>query len=173
MSHIHFTLRAFRIDEWSKLRDLRLRALKENGGLFLRSYDSEAAYAEDRWKSLIDLENGRVFGLFADGNLIGITGVFSNEHDTSRKSVKLGMSYIDPAWRGLGLSRALYDARLAWARKNGFERAVVSHKDGNEASRRANAAFGFKWFASEEISYGDGSRALDHRYELNLGAGGG
>lgn len=163
-----YYIRGFRDDEWKLLRDKRLEALKSDSGVFLRNYDAEAAYGDERWINVIRLKDGKVFGLWHGVKLIGITGVFRDEHDASGKSAKLGMSYIERAYRGRGLSRLLYEARIEWARANGFERIIVSHRDGNEVSRRANAAFGFKWYASEEITYGDGNRALDHRYELKL-----
>jgi RimJ/RimL family protein N-acetyltransferase len=169
LNHTHFSLRSFRADEWADLRDLRLRAVKAHSNLFLGSYETEAAFPDERWKSIIALEDGKVFGLYANGKLIGITGVFRNNHDPSGRSAKLGMSYIEPAYRGLGLSRLLYEVRLDWARAYGYERVIVSHRDGNEASRRANAVFGFKRFMSEDVTFGDGTTALDHRYELKFG----
>lgn len=168
MSNDNYFIRGFRDDEWEILRCKRLEAVAENAHVYLSSYDSEAARADKEWKDLIALKDGKVFGLFAGLRLIGLTGVYRNKHDGSGKSVMLGMSYIERAYRGRGLSAMLYEARLAWAKANGYERACVSHRDGNEASRRANAAFGFKWVATEETTYGDGTKALDHRYELRL-----
>ena len=164
----YITIRSLIDSDWQDLRAIRLEALETHRGLFLRSYAEEAAYDEARWKALINHENGKVFGLFEGGHMIGITGVFRDKDDVSGKTAKLSMSYIKAEYRRLGLSRLLYHARLEWAQAAGFERAAVSHRDGNEASRRANQAFGFKWVSSEAIDWVDGSRALDHRYELKL-----
>jgi GNAT superfamily N-acetyltransferase len=166
MSNDNYFIRGFRDDEWELLRSKRLEAVAENAHVYLGNYDAEAALSDEHWKNLIGMKDGKIFGLFAGWRLIGLTGVYRNKYDASGKSVMLGMSYIERAYRRRGLSAMLYDARLEWAKANGYERACVSHRDGNEASRRANAAFGFKKYATEETTYGDGSKALDHRYEL-------
>lgn len=161
-------IRALREDEWMILKDLRLKAVRDNPRLFLCTYEQEAARPDADWLDLIRLDDRQVFGLFDGPRLIGLTAVFKFIHDPEGHTVKLGMSYIEPEYRGRGLSRLLYTARLDWARDKGFKRAIVSHRDGNEASRRANAAFGFAWYESEELEWAGGERDLDHRYELFL-----
>ncbi len=168
MTEENYFIRGFRDDEWKLLRDKRMEAMLENARFYTGTYEIEAAHAESWWRDGISRKDGKIFGLFAGLKLIGITGVFRNKHDASGNSAILGMSYIERAYRGRGLSALLYEARLDWARAAGYERVIVSHRDGNEASKRANAAFGFKWYESEEITYGNGDRALDHRYELAL-----
>lgn len=168
MCNDNYFIRGFRDDEWKLLRNKRLEAVLENPKVYLGNYDSECALGDEHWKNLTAMQDGKIFGLFAGLRLIGLTGVYRNKYDGSGKSVMLGMSYIERAYRGRGLSALLYEARLDWARANGYERACVSHRDGNEASRKANAAFGFTWYATEETTYGDGTKALDHRYELRL-----
>lgn len=161
-------IRGFRSDEWALLRDFRLKALKEHQAVYTRRYEDEAAVSEAEWRERTNQKDGKIFGLFDGWKLIGLTGVFSYWGDTSGKSAVLGMSYIDKAYRGLGLSRLLYQARIDWAKAAGFERVVVAHKEGNEASRRANAAFGFKATHIETANFGDGSIANQHFYELDL-----
>lgn len=168
MSKKEIYIRGFREDEWQALRDMRLRALKEHQSVYTRRYEDEALVTEAEWKERTSQKDGKIFGLFEDWKLIGLTGVFKYIRDADGKSALLGMSYIDSAYRGLGLSRLLYEARLDWARAAGFERIVVSHKEGNEASRRANAAMGFKPTHIETTTFGDGSVAQQHFYELLL-----
>ena len=170
MSHdlANITLRPFRPDEWKAVREIRLRALKNDPGVFLPSYEEGLAMPESYWLDLAAQKNSRVFGLYDGDSLIGLTSVFTDRDDPSGKTAKLAMSYIDRAYRGRKLSRLYYRARIDWARENGFTRIVVGHRDGNDASRGANQAFGFKYFESEEITFGGGIRAVDHRYELFL-----
>ena len=73
-----------------------------------------------------------------------------------------------PKYRGRGLSKLIYEARLDWARINDYERVIVAHRNGNDASRAANQAFGFKLYESEKIEWFDGTKDLDCRYELFL-----
>lgn len=170
MSHLPalISLRPFRPDEWEAIRAIRLRALKSDPGVFLPSYEDGLAMPDSYWIDLAAQKSSRVFGLYDGETLIGLTSVFTDRDDPSGKTAKLAMSYIDRAYRGRKLSRLYYQARIAWARENGFSRVVVGHREGNEASRAANQAFGFKYFESEEITFGGGVRAVDHRYELFL-----
>jgi RimJ/RimL family protein N-acetyltransferase len=161
-------IRGFREDEWSLLREMRLRALKEHQSVYTRRYEDESLVTDGEWKERTAQKDGKIFGLFEGWKLIGLTGVFKYIRDEDGRSALLGMSYIDSAYRGRGLSRLLYEARLDWARAAGFERAVVAHKEGNEASRRANAALGFKATHTETTTFGDGSVAKQYFYELDL-----
>ena len=160
-------IRPFRKDEWQDLKAKRLQALKEMSHLFLSTYGAAAAQRDEFWQDMIGAEKSEVFGLFDNGKLIGITGVLENWRDPSGKSVNMGMSYIDPEYRGQGLSQLLYQIRIDWAQAKGFEKITVSHREGNEASKAANQKFGFVFYEKEEIDFPDG-KAMDYRYELKL-----
>ena len=161
-------IRGFEAPEWKALRDIRLKALKENPSLFLGSYAREAGLPDSYWQDMIARKNGKVFGLFDHEDVIGVTGIFRSDKDPSGKTARMSMSYIAPEYRGRGLSKLIYEARLDWARSNDFERVIVAHRNGNDASRAANQAFGFKLYESEKIEWFDGTKDLDCRYELFL-----
>ena len=81
------------------------------------------------------------------------------------------MDYIDPSYRGRCLSKLLYQLRIDWARQHQpFKRLVISHREGNEASRRANQVFGFRYIGKEDIDWPDGVKAPDYLYELDMEA---
>jgi hypothetical protein len=40
-------------NEWERLKEIRLKALKSDPGAFQRSYEEEAAKDEDDWRALI------------------------------------------------------------------------------------------------------------------------
>ena len=148
---------------------MRLFALRTEPGVFLSPYDKEAAQTPDEWKALLALDDGRVFGLFEGSKLIGITAVFTWRHDPFRKTAVFAMSYISPEYRGRGLSRFLYDARLAWVAEHPqFERIVVSHRDGNEVSGKANRPFGFEFVRTEQQDWPDGTSGPERVYEKRL-----
>jgi RimJ/RimL family protein N-acetyltransferase len=161
-------IRGFEMSEWSILRDIRLKALKENPSLFLGSYEQEARLPDSHWQNLIGAEDGKTFGLFDQRDAVGVTRISKFKDDPSGKTARMSMSYIAPDYRGRGLSRLIYEARLDWARSNGFERVIVAHRNGNAASRAANQAFGFRLYEREEVQWFDGTRDLDCRYELFL-----
>lgn len=160
-------IRAFRKDEWEIFKAKRLQALADMPNVFLSTVAIASAQRDEFWQDLINGEETEIFGLFDQDKLIGITGVFLNRRDPARKSASFGMSYIDAEYRGRGLSKLLYQARIDWAKAKGFEKVVVGHREGNDISKAANQKFGFVFFEKEEIDFPDG-RAFDYRYELAL-----
>ncbi len=160
-------IRPFRKNEWEIFKGKRLQALKDMPNVFLSTYGAAAAQRDEFWQEMINSDREEIFGLFDGERLIGITGVFENWRDKSGRTANLGMSYIDPGYRGRGLSRLLYQARIDWARAKGYEKITVGHREGNETSKAANQKFGFVFYEKEEIEFPDG-RAMDYRYELKL-----
>lgn len=155
-------------EDWQIFRDLRLKALKAMPSIFITTHAEEAKVSEEEWKTRLSTERGSLFGLFDADRLVGITGSFrwlKSPEDT----VLFGMSYIEPEYRNQGLSKMIYAPRFAWARaQSGIDRIIIGHREGNEASKAAILKWGFRFYEKEEITFGDGSRAYDHRYELNL-----
>lgn len=118
-------------------KTIRLCALKNNPGVFSHPYERAIKQKPAYWEDILSRAGKEVFGLFDDDALIGITGVFTVQEDPSGKTAILGMSYIEPDYRGRGLSDMLYKTRINWAKEQGtFDKILVSHRAGNEASRR-------------------------------------
>ncbi len=79
------------------------------------------------------------------------------------------MSYLLPEYRGRGLSRLFYEARLRWiVEQERFERVVVSHRRSNEPSKRANERFGFVMTGTARTTWPDGTDDDELLYELRL-----
>ncbi len=164
------TTRALTAEDWGTFRQIRLRALREHPDVYLGSYKEAAARTEREWMQMLDGEGKCIFGLFDAAKIVGLAAVFTSREDSSGQTGVLAMDYIDPIYRGRHLSRLLYEARIEWAKQHQpFKRLVISHREGNEASRRANQAFDFKFISKDEISWPDGTTAPDYEYELDLG----
>lgn len=58
----------------------------------------------------------------------------------------LSRAGVMPEYRGRGLQKKLIRVRLAWARANGYDRAVTDSVSGNVASSNSLIACGFKLF---------------------------
>jgi len=161
--------RALNPVEWQRLRDLRLQALQSAPGVYALSYEECASWTDARWQSGISGAGHQIFGLFDGERLIGITGVFTWDGDPSGQTALLVMSYIEPEYRGRGLSRQLYEVRLHWIRQSGrFQTVHVSHRASNEASRRANQHHGFVKTGAEPFEWPDGAIEDEIHYELKL-----
>jgi RimJ/RimL family protein N-acetyltransferase len=118
---------------------------------------------------MLEATDRQTFGLFDGDRLVGITGVITKREDPSGRTAMLVMSFIVPAYRGRGLSRLFYDARLEWIARHGtFDRVVVSHRRSNEASRRANQHFGFILKETASRTWPDGTVEDELSYELVL-----
>ena len=162
-------VRALEADDWELFRERRLEALRAEPGVFASSFERESGLSPEEWRDRVGGPRKRMFGLFDDDRLVGITGVITDPDDASGATALLVASFIVPAYRGRGLSARLYEARLDWiARQPGFTRAVVSHRASNEPSRRAAARFGFTEIARAERLWPDGSLEGEVVLELPL-----
>ncbi len=160
-------IRALEPSEWETFRDFRLSALKDTPGVFSMTYDAAAIWSPQDWQAEIKGEDHQVFGLFNEERLIGITAAFTYRGDPSGQTALLAMSYIVPHRRGHGLSRLFYDARLAWIREQPqFRRVLVSHRESNEASQRANQRHGFVRTRAAPQTWPDGATENEIFYEL-------
>ena len=162
------SVRPFGAAEWRSFRDFRLKALKAAPGVFSATYEDELARPDTYWQGTAEGNDRRqVFGLFDGSRLIGITAVFTHRGDATGETAILAMSFIDLEYRGRGLSRLLYQARLNWVRAHShFKRVVVSHRESNEVSKRANQAFGFRYVGRGAHAWPDGVTEDELHYEL-------
>ena len=159
--------------EWRLFRDFRLAALQAAPGVFTATYAVERDFPQHRWQRTVTGDDHQVFGLFDGNQLVGIAAVFTHRDDPSGRTALLAMSFIEPAYRGRGLSGLLYEVRLDWIAARGtFTRVVVSHRASNEASKRANQRYGFIEVSREPAVWPDGDAEEAVHYELRLSAGG-
>jgi RimJ/RimL family protein N-acetyltransferase len=129
--------------DWATLRGFWLLGLA-NHPVYFGGQDGLADQPANYWQRAVAGPDHQMFGLFDGGRLIGITAAFAFAEDQSGQTAIFGMSFIAPDWRGRGLSRLLYDARLAWIKtRPRFRRVILSHAISNEASRRAHRRYGF------------------------------
>jgi len=121
------------------------------------------------WLETLDCKGKQVFGLFDDQTLIGITGVFTWREDPSGQTGVMAMSFIEPSYRGQGHSNLFYKARIDFALQyKAWKKLVISHREGNEASRRAMIKHGFTLTGTEETDWPDGTRDREYNYVLDL-----
>ncbi len=150
-------------------KTLRLHALKTEPDKFSSNYERESAYTDSEWQGWLGNEINAFFGLFDNGNLIGITGIVRLDRNPQATEAILVASYLLPAYRRQGLSRKLYQARLDWAASQpGLKQVRVSHRESNEASRRAHQAFGFIFSSKEMMEWPDGLEENQASYLLDL-----
>jgi RimJ/RimL family protein N-acetyltransferase len=161
------TIRPLDRAEWAIFRELRLFALQSAPGVFSSSYDAEAGKSAESWRETINGPGHQVFGLFDDRRLIGITAVFTAREDATGETAILAMPFIYPEFRGRGLSKLLYEVRLAWiGERPQLRRIIVSHRHSNEASGRANQKHGFQLVGRRPRIWPDGVTEDEVFYQI-------
>jgi len=166
----NYSIRHLTPEDWQEFAAIRLEALKRNRGVFTSNYEKEHAYDEHQWKShWLSQGNKSVFGLFDGLKLIGITGVFTYKDDASGKTGIMGLSYIQPDYRGQGLSDFLYRAHIDWAvNHKEWTKLIIGHRETNEPSRRANQRHGFQFTHRVNRTWPDGAQEDELCYEIDL-----
>lgn len=169
MAKDNTTIRLLTCEDWQIFRDIRLHALKTEPGKYSSNHLLESGYSEETWRERLAPPVRAYFGLFDGQKLVGITGAIRNNGDAQATDIVLVASYLMPEYRRQGLSRKFYNARLTWAAQQpGVTRVLVSHRESNDASRRANQAFGFVKTGAEMKVWPDGIEENDVSYELDI-----
>lgn len=155
--------------DWLLLKRIRLAALINDPDVFGSSYEEEASKTEAHWRDQLTEMNSAIFGVFDGESCVGMTGVSIYRDDPSGKTAILWGSWLEPEFRGKGLSKLLYEPRMEWARNHpACEKIIVSHRASNQASKRANQKFGFTFTKKVNKQWHDGTREDELFYELRL-----
>ena len=163
-------VRLFTPDAWPLYKAIRLEALQTDPHVFGSTHAKESADPDSRWQEgLADPVKVAIFGVFDGDALIGMTGIALLRDDPAGETAKLWGSWIKPAARRRGASVPMYEARLDWARAHPTVRQViVSHRQSNAASMRANQKHGFQYTHREDHTWPDGVREPHVFYALLL-----
>lgn len=163
------TIRALKPEDWELYRSIRTRAVTLDNGVYLAHPDEVKSRPDSRWIEDLEGQNQQIFGLFDGENIIGLCAVFTSRDDPSGQTGVMAMAFIEPDYRGRGYSSLLYKARIDFALKHqAWTTLTISHREGNEPSKRAMLKHGFELKDSEMIDWPDGTRDADYHYELNL-----
>ncbi len=164
---MQYKTRLFEGSDWQKLKAIRLEALQQDPTVFGGDYSTENQFSNDEWRLRATPGQRCMFGLYDVDQIIGLTGVLTDRDDASGQTACLIASYIRPTYRGQGLAKLLYQARLQWiAAQNRFTTVITSHRAGNEASRRANQQWGFEHWKTADKTWPDGLTAPEIFYRL-------
>jgi RimJ/RimL family protein N-acetyltransferase len=159
-------------DDWQMLFRVRLKALRSDPNVFGSNYELESQFTEADWRGRLTADDVAIFMLFDDETPIGMTGVSVWREDLTRRTALLWGSWLEPEFRGRGLSELMYRmyrARLDWAKAHPtIERIIVSHRASNVASKYANQKHGFIFTRTHEKTWADGKTEGEVCYELKL-----
>ena len=138
-------VRRLRTGEGERIRELRLRALREAPYAFSSSAAQEESDPLTAWEDLARRsERARTDVVFVavDGERwVGMAGGYLHEDDA--EAAGLWGMWVDRAARGGGVARELLDAVAGWARARGAARLELSVSDGAAAAAALYRASGF------------------------------
>jgi RimJ/RimL family protein N-acetyltransferase len=122
-------------DDLEMWRDVRLRSLTDAPEAFGSTLERERAFTDEEWR---DRLRPPAVLVVHDGRAIGLGGGFE-----VRPGVLLVVAmWLEPAWRGRGLSRGVLDLIVDWARAHDLD-VELDVARGNPAARAAYERYGF------------------------------
>lgn len=150
-------VRRVRGDEWERVRDLRLEAVRDPAAsiAFLHSYETEAAHPDAFWQDrAANAAAGDAVAQFvaeADGRWIGTATVIrwdagATDHHGRTVTVARGDVvgvYVTPEHRSGGVIDALLDAAATWGRDLGDGALVLDVHEDNHRAQGAYRRAGF------------------------------
>lgn len=136
------------------LRDLRLAALAEAPRAFGSSVEEEESLGLDHFLRLAEADEKRaVLGAFADGRMVGMTGISQYDKLKARHKAFIWGVYVDREQRGRGLARQLLEAALVRAATMpGVRRVHLTAAADNTAAIALYTALGFAEYGREPES---------------------
>jgi ribosomal protein S18 acetylase RimI-like enzyme len=157
--------------EWRRLRDLRLRALKDAPDAFTATYDEESIYADANWTEWATelAEGGSAFGLVAESEGRWIGMAVGAPHRDLPGEAGLYAMWVDPSARGAGVARELVECVAAWASAAGFPVIRLRVTVSNEAAVRLYVRCGFA-DAGLRLPLREGSDVMTMSMTMDLSA---
>jgi ribosomal protein S18 acetylase RimI-like enzyme len=134
-------LRRLRADEVEPLRELRLRALREDPGAFAETYEQAQERPPEAWAAWAAEPSRVVLVAIADGRWLGM--VACRLRDELPGGAWLTALWVDPAARGSGLGLRLVEEVAGWARGRGRRTLDLSVTTNNRAAAAFYARAGF------------------------------
>lgn len=162
------SVKQMKVEDWEQFRDIRLFSLQESPHAYGSSYADAVNLSESEWKNYLGQKDKAIFGLFDHKKIMGLGSV--RVLDDTKEHAGLFMGYVAPDYRGRGLSKLLYEARIEWARAHPSVSAVITfNKASNIAAQAMNKGFGFKLISRKpRDNWPDGSTDDALKFKLNL-----
>jgi GNAT superfamily N-acetyltransferase len=128
-------------DDWRQLREVRLRALADAPTAFASSLEAEQDLPETHWRQIAGSDDHHA--AFAVEHGAGFAGMVRCFLAYEPEEVFLVNMWVAPELRGGGHARELVERVVAWARRHGARRVVLSLEEANERARRLYERNGF------------------------------
>lgn len=140
-----FILRSFKEEEWEAFKNIRIKALTDDKGMFKQESGIEFNYSEQQWRSCITNTNCCNIGAFIEGTstpvAVGIVCVDPKHPD----ELMVGGAWVDKNFRGRNLPEKMFGVVLEWVKDHPeLKYYTAAHRDGNENSRMTMLKLGLR-----------------------------
>jgi RimJ/RimL family protein N-acetyltransferase len=129
------------IDDWQRLRGVRLRALASDPDAFLQTLEQAQTFPDEHWHERARPSDTQVTFVHEHGDLFDAS-VSAFVADAPGVSYLVGM-WVAPELRGSGLASELVACILDWSRERALSRVVLSVEGGNTRAVRLYEKCGF------------------------------
>jgi len=114
--------------DWSEYKSIRLNSLQDSPDSFGSTYEIEAAFTMEQWKSRLSVSpvthDSLALAAVADKSFIGLVSCVI--HTSDSKSAHLYQMWVSPNYRGMGVGTALIDRAKKWAASSGVRKLLLS-----------------------------------------------
>jgi RimJ/RimL family protein N-acetyltransferase len=146
------TVRRIRFDEYAQYKKIRIESLKDAPYAFSTRYHEAVRRTDKEW---MEEANGFAVGnekcaffALANRKIIGLCALYKQKGKSDEG--ELVQVWINPNYRGKGISKELVDSALAWGRENGITKIVANVKYYNERAIGFFEKCGFNKRAEEK-----------------------
>lgn len=144
-------LRTLTPDDAEQFRTLRLNALQNAPYAFASSYEEEIDNPVDNFRNRLKDPLNTIFGAFDDTRLVGMVGFRREDKLKLRHRAWIWGVYVEPNYRGSGLTRQLMTMAIDHARQ--FPELVyiyLSVNAANQPARKIYQSLGFEIYGYEK-----------------------
>jgi ribosomal protein S18 acetylase RimI-like enzyme len=136
-------VRPARGKEWERVRELRLRSLRDAPEAFGSTLQEERAFGERRWIEWIEGWEGATNVLYVAEAGDTWVGMAVGSRDVDAPNAQLYGMWVEPAWRTRGVGSRLVQEVLGWARCCGSRWVILGVTETNEGAARFYERLGF------------------------------
>lgn len=127
-------------DDWSLVREIRLRSLSTDPAAFGQSWDKESTYEDSVWEQRVS--DAAWFLAVEDGQPVAVVAV-RREEDSPANERELQAMWVTPNSRHSGIAGKLAEAVFDWSREDGADTITLYVGPLNKGARALYEALGF------------------------------
>lgn len=110
--------------EWEVFRNIRLAALQTEASAFGSKYEDFVSRPESYWKGILENPNNILFVAEVENKVVGMVRLKLDDDEIADEYAYLGSLYVDAAYRGQGIAKALIESAEKYVLEQGGKKAI-------------------------------------------------